>query len=60
MQSHLLLLIVFAALVSAVFAVLQRERPRDQVRLGLLLFAAFVGTALVAGWLMFPFPLGAR
>jgi prepilin signal peptidase PulO-like enzyme (type II secretory pathway) len=56
--SHLLYLVVFAALVSAVFAVLQREDPREQVRFGLLLFGAFVGAALVLGWLMLPLPLG--
>jgi prepilin signal peptidase PulO-like enzyme (type II secretory pathway) len=56
--SHLLYLVVFAALVSTVFAVLQREEPREQVRFGLQLFAAFVGAALVIGWLMLPLPLG--
>lgn len=58
MTSHVLYLVVFAALVSAVFAMLQRSDPREQVRFGLLLFAAFVGSALVLGWLMLPLPLG--
>lgn len=58
MHSHLLLMVVFAVLVSAVFAALQRDTPREQLRLGLLIFAGFVGAALLAGWLMFPFPLG--
>ena len=60
MTSHILYLVVFAALVSAVFAVLQREHPREQARFGLLLFGAFVGSALLLGWLMLPLPIGGR
>ncbi|MGE3841234.1 MAG: hypothetical protein AB7I50_06575 [Vicinamibacterales bacterium] len=58
MTSHFFLLVVFAAIVATVFAVLQRETPRDQLWLGLLLFAGFVAGAYVLGWLMLPFPLG--
>jgi hypothetical protein len=57
MGSHLVTLIVFAALVSTVFAVLLRDTPRARLRFGLLAFAAFVLMTLVAGWLMRPFPL---
>lgn len=57
MSSHFGVLVLFAALVSAVFAVLLRDVPREQVRLALRMFAAFVGAALVLGWLMFPFPI---
>jgi hypothetical protein len=56
MQSHFLLLIVFALLVSTVFATLLRDDPPSQIRLGAMMFAAFVGSAVVLGWLMFPFP----
>jgi heme A synthase len=55
--SHLLLLVVFSALVSAVFAALSRDAPRAQLRSGALMFAAFVGAALILGWLMYPLPL---
>lgn len=57
MTSHILLMILFAALVSAVFAALLRDTPRDQVALGARIFGAFVVVALVMGWLMYPFPL---
>jgi prepilin signal peptidase PulO-like enzyme (type II secretory pathway) len=57
MQSHLLLLIVFAFFVSLVFAVLTKDDVREQLRLGGMLFAGFVVAAIVAGWLMYPFPL---
>jgi uncharacterized membrane protein len=58
MASHFALLALFAFLVSLVFAVLQRDQPREQARLGLLLFGGFVLAAVVLGWLMLPFPLG--
>jgi len=57
MQSHLRLLVVFAFFVSLIFAVLNKDDVRDQVRFGGLLFVGFVATALVLGWLMLPFPL---
>jgi hypothetical protein len=58
MTDHFLLLTLFALMVSSVFATLQRDEPRDQLRLGLMLFGGFVGAALVLGWLMFPLPIG--
>ena len=57
MTSHLLLLTGFAFFVSLVFAVLAKDHVRDQLRFGGLLFAGFLGAAIVIGWLMFPFPL---
>ena len=57
MTSHFLLMIVFALLVSIVFAVLLRDEPRAQVRTGAKMFAAFVGLAIAFGWLMYPLPL---
>jgi hypothetical protein len=57
MTTHAGLMILFAAMVSTVFAVLLRETPRDQLVLGLRLFGAFVVVAIALGWLMYPFPL---
>jgi hypothetical protein len=57
MHSHFLLLIAFAFFVSLVFAVLAKDDVREQLRFGGLLFAGFLATAIVLGWLMFPFPL---
>ena len=56
MQSHFLLLLIFAFLVSLVFAVLLRDDPRAQLRTGAIMFGAFVAAALVLGWLMYPMP----
>jgi len=57
MASHVLWLTIFAFFVSLVFAVLLRDTPREQLRTGAMMFGAFVGAALLLGWLMVPFPL---
>ena len=57
MHSHLLLLVIFAFLVAVVFAVIAKDDPREQLRFGGVLFAGFVGAAIVLGWLMYPLPL---
>jgi hypothetical protein len=56
MHSHLLTLALFAAVVSSVFALVLRSDLRSRLRFGILVFVAFVGSALVAGWLMYAFP----
>jgi hypothetical protein len=55
-HSHLFTLLLFSGLVSTVFATLLRDDFPSQLRFGLKIFCAFVGSALVAGWLMAPFP----
>ena len=56
MASHLLNLVLFSLLVSIVFAMLLRDDMKSRVRFGLLAFGGFVGSALVVGWFMYPFP----
>jgi len=56
LSSHLVLLMLFAFFVSLVFAMLTKDTPREQLRFGGLLFAGFVLSAIVLGWLMYPFP----
>ncbi len=56
MHSHLLLLILFAFFVSLLFALIAKDEAAEQLRFGGLLFAGFVASAIVLGWLMFPFP----
>ena len=57
MTSHLGLMALFSLFVSIVFATLSRDRPGEQVRFGLQLFAAFIGVAILLGWLLYPLPL---
>jgi hypothetical protein len=58
MTSHFLLLLLFAAFVSLVFAVLQRDTVEAQVWFGLRLFGGFVVAGVAIGWLMLLFPIG--
>jgi hypothetical protein len=55
-HSHLLLLIVFAFFVSVVFAAITKDDAVEQLRFGAMLMAGFVASAVVLGWLMYPFP----
>ena len=57
MRSHILLLVLFAFFVSLVFAVIAKDDLREQARVGGLMFAGFVASAIVLGWLMYPLPL---
>jgi hypothetical protein len=54
---HFLILTLFAFFVSLVFAVLLRDEPREQLRLGVMMFGAFLGGAFLLGWLTYPLPL---
>ncbi len=57
MKSHFLLMALFAFFVSLVFALIAKDDAREQARFGGLMFAGFLASALVLGWLMYPFPL---
>jgi hypothetical protein len=56
MTSHLGLLLLFAFFVSLVFAVIQKDTPAEQLRLGARMFGGFVGAGVVLGWLMLALP----
>jgi len=55
-HSHFVLLALFAFFVSFVFALIARDEAAEQLRFGAMLFAGFLASAVVLGWLMFPFP----
>jgi heme A synthase len=57
MTSHFWIMVLFALFVSLVFAVLMRDDPREQLKTGGTMLAAFVIAAYVLGWLMYPLPL---
>lgn len=54
--THFPALVLFAFLVAVVFAVLSKDTPRERVIYGAKVFGAFVGIALLLGWIMYPFP----
>jgi heme/copper-type cytochrome/quinol oxidase subunit 4 len=55
--SHFLFMVLYALLVSLVFAMLLKDQRREQIRTGAMMFGGFLATAVVFGWLMYPFPL---
>jgi hypothetical protein len=57
MRSHLLVMATFAFFVSLIFAVIAKDQPREQLRLGGMMFVGFVVAAVLLGWLMYPMPL---
>jgi hypothetical protein len=57
MQSHFVLMLIFSLCVSAVFAGLLREEPREQLVIGAKMWGGMMAAALVLGWLMLPFPI---
>lgn len=53
-RSHLFHMLLFAALLSAYFAVLLRHEKRERIKLGLVMWGGLVGGALVLAFLMAP------
>ncbi len=53
---HFLIMTVYAVLVSAFFALLWRDVPRERWRLFGTLLASLVLGGLAVAWLMYPFP----
>ena len=52
MTTHVGMMALFAACVSIVFAVLMRDQPGEQLRLGGRLFGGFVLGAYLTGWVL--------
>jgi len=57
MTSHVGLMMLFALFVSVVFATLMRDDPKQQLRFGAQLFAAFVVGGIALGWILYFFPI---
>ena len=57
MQSHLLLMAVFAFCVALVGGVMLKDTVRQQVRAGAEIFGGLIGGAIVIGWILYVFPL---
>jgi cyanophycinase-like exopeptidase len=56
-QSHLLLMSLFACAVSVVGGTLLKDDLRQQARAGAAIFGTLVGGAILAGWILYFFPL---
>ena len=57
MRNHITLMFIYAALTALFFALLWREKKVERIRLFLVIFCSLFFGAMVAGWLMYPFPI---
>ena len=55
--SHFTALVIFALIVSTVFALITKNEPEEQFRYGVFVFVSFLAVAFVVGWIMYPLPL---
>ncbi len=53
---HFPAMLLFAFFVSVVFGVLSKDTPRERLIYGAKVFGAFIGFALLLGWIMYPLP----
>ena len=49
-------MLLFSFLVSVVFGLLSKNTPRERFLYGAKVFVAFVGVAVVLGYIMYPVP----
>ncbi|HEY1742781.1 MAG TPA: hypothetical protein VGG18_06410 [Granulicella sp.] len=52
MLTHFSAVLLFALFASVVFGITQRSEPKMMVRFGAYCFVLFVGSVIVASWLM--------
>ncbi|MBW4037813.1 MAG: hypothetical protein HIU91_02870 [Acidobacteria bacterium] len=45
--------LVFALFASTVFGITQRAQPKMMIRFGILCFSLFVGSVIIASWIMY-------
>ncbi|HTV08866.1 MAG TPA: hypothetical protein VMD97_07470 [Candidatus Aquilonibacter sp.] len=51
--SHFSAVLLFSLFVSVVFGITQRAEPRMMIRFGAYCFVLFVGSVIVASWIMY-------
>ena len=54
--THFPAMLIFAFLTSIVFGVIGKNTHRERVIYGVKVFIAFIGVAILLGWLMYPIP----
>lgn len=53
---HLIVMTIFAALVSVVFGAVARDTQRERLLYGLKIFLEFMGIGLALAWLLYFLP----
>lgn len=56
MTTHLGVMALFGLTSAIMFATLMRDDPKEQLKLGLRIFAGFVAGGVAVGWLLYPLP----
>jgi len=54
-NSHIISMIIYAALVSIVLALIRRDNRKDQIKYFISLFLIMTAGALLFGWFMYLF-----
>jgi hypothetical protein len=57
MKHHFMLMLVFSLLTSLVLTFLTRNGMKERLKYFLLLLCSFIVLSILAGWLMYPFPI---
>jgi hypothetical protein len=57
LQSHVLLMVLFALCVATVGGTMLKDSAREQVRVGGAIFGSLVGGAIVLAWILYVLPL---
>jgi len=55
LKSHLISMVIYAALVCIVLALIRRENKKARLRYAVSLFLIMIGGALLFGWFMYLF-----
>ena len=55
-MTHLLVMMLFAALVALVFGLVARDTGRERLFYGIKVFVEFIGIGLALAWLLYFFP----
>lgn len=53
MLSHFSAVLLFSLFTSVVFGITQRAQPKMMIRFGAYCFVLFVGSVIVASWIMY-------
>jgi hypothetical protein len=57
MKNHFMLMLIFSLLTSLVLTFLTKNGMKERLKYFLLLLCSFIVLSILAGWLMYPFPI---
>ncbi len=57
MNNHFALMVIFSVVVSLVFTFIAKNGAKERTKYFFFLLGSFILLSILAGWLMYPFPL---